>query len=107
LLDLSLNLRGVISQRLLPARLGGGLVLATEVMTQSAYVASLIQKGEIDELKEAIKKGSEEGMLLFDDCLYKLYSEGKISLADALLHADSKTDLSLKTKLSGMQKDFS
>ena len=101
LLDLSLNLRGIISQRLLPAK-GGGLVLASEVLTQSSYAASLIQKGEIDELKNAIKKGAEEGMLLFDDCLFKLYQDGKISREDALHHADSKTDLSLKIKLSGM-----
>lgn len=101
LLDLSLNLRGIISQRLLPAK-AGGLVLASEVMTQSAYVSSLIQKGEIDELKDAIRKGGEEGMQLFDDCLYQLYKKGRITHDEALHHADSRTDLALRMKLSSL-----
>ncbi|MDO9190102.1 MAG: PilT/PilU family type 4a pilus ATPase, partial [Sulfurimicrobium sp.] len=99
LLDLSLNLKGVISQRLIPS-LEGGLVLATEILLQSAYSADLIQKGQIDTLKDAIKKGTEVGMQLFDDCLFKLYKQRKISLEEALHHADSRTDLSLKVKLS-------
>lgn len=99
LLDLSLNLKGVISQRLLPA-LDGGLVLATEVLLQSAYSSSLIQKGQIDMLKDAIKKGTEVGMQLFDDCLFHLYKQRRISQEEALHHADSRTDLALKIKLS-------
>lgn len=99
LLDLSLNLKGVLSQRLLPS-LEGGLVLATEVLLQSAYSSDLIQKGQIDILKDAIKKGTEVGMQLFDDCLFRLYKQRKISQEVALHHADSKTDLALKIKLS-------
>lgn len=100
LLDLSLNLKGVISQRLLPS-LQGGLALATEVLTQSAYSSSLIQKGDVDMLKDAIKKGSHVGMQLFDDSLLELCKARRISHEEALNHADSKTDLSLKLKLSG------
>jgi twitching motility protein PilU len=99
LLDLSLNLKGVISQRLLPS-LGGGMVLATEVLLQSAYSSALIQKGQIDMLKDAIKKGTEVGMQLFDDSLFKLYKQRRISQEEALHHADSRTDLALKIKLS-------
>lgn len=100
LLDLSLNLKGVISQRLLPS-LQGGQALATEILLQSAYSASLIQKGEVDMLKDAIKKGTHVGMQLFDDCLLELCKARRISHEEALNHADSKTDLSLKLKLSG------
>lgn len=100
LLDLALNLRGVISQRLLPS-LQGGLALASEILLQSAYSAALIQKGEIDKLKDAIKKGTHEGMLLFDDCLLELCKARRISHEEAINHADSKTDLALKLKLSG------
>lgn len=100
LLDLSLNLKGVISQRLLPS-LQGGQALATEILLQSAYSSSLIQKGEVDMLKDAIKKGTHVGMQLFDDCLLELCKARRISHEEALNHADSKTDLSLKLKLSG------
>jgi twitching motility protein PilU len=99
LLDLSLNLKGVISQRLLPS-LQGGLVLATEVLLQSAYSSDLIQKGQIDTLKDAIKKGTEVGMQLFDDCLFRLYKQRMISEEVALNNADSRTDLALRIKLS-------
>lgn len=99
LLDLSLNLKGVISQRLLPGK-NGRQVLATEVMLQSAYVTEMIQKGQTDTLKDAIKKGTDVGMQVFDDCLFKLYKEGRISREEALRNADSHTDLALRIRLS-------
>lgn len=99
LLDLSLNLRGVISQRLLPA-LQGGLALATEILLQSSYVSSLIQKGQVDQLKDAIKKGTDVGMMLFDDSLLQLVKARRISEQEALHNADSKTDLGVKLRLS-------
>lgn len=99
LLDLSLNLRGVVSQRLLPS-LQGGLALATEILLQSSYASSLIQKGQVDQLKDAIKKGTDVGMLLFDDCLLQLCKAHRISEQEALHHADSKTDLGVKLRLS-------
>lgn len=100
LLDLSLNLKGVVSQRLISSIQGNGLVLACEILLQSSYSASLIQKGQVDQLKDAIKKGSSEGMLLFDDCLMELYKARKISDQEALHHADSKIDLGVKIRLS-------
>lgn len=99
LLDLSLNLKGVISQRLLPSQ-QGSQVLATEILLQSAYTSDLIQKGQVDTLKDAIRKGTEVGMQLFDDCLFRLYKQRKISEEVALHNADSRTDLALRIKLS-------
>lgn len=98
LMDLSLNLKGVVSQRLVPA-LGGGQALATEILLQSAYASSLMQKGQLDDLKDAIRKGADVGMQVFDDSLLELCKAGRISRENALLHADSKTDLNLKLKL--------
>ena len=98
LMDLSLNLQGVISQRLIK-NLSGNIVLATETMLHSAYIADLIQKGAIDELKPAIAKSLEVGMHTFDQSLFELYRNGLIDLKTALLHADSRTDLGLRMKL--------
>lgn len=97
LLDLSLNLKGVISQRLLPG-LRGGQVLAMELLLQSAYASSLIQKGEIDQLKEAIRKGAPSGMQLFDDSLLELCRAKRIAPEEALNYADSRTDLALELR---------
>jgi twitching motility protein PilU len=99
LLDLSLNLKGVVSQRLLPS-LQGGRALATEILLQTSYASSLIQKGQVDMLKDAIKKGNTEGMQLFDDSLLQLVRGRKISEQEALHNADSKTDLGVKFRLS-------
>ena len=98
LMDLSLNLRGVLAQRLIEGK-GGGRVLATEMMLWSAYVAELIQKGEVDEIKAAIAKSATVGMHTFDQSLYDLYQKGLITLPQALEHADSRTDLSLRIRL--------
>lgn len=99
LLDLSLNLKGVVAQRLLPDT-SGKQALATGILLQSAYVSELIQSGKVDVLKDAIKKGTEEGMQVFDDSLFGLYKAGRISYEDALRNADSRTDLALRIKLS-------
>ncbi len=107
LMDLSLNLRGVVAQRLVPA-LQGGRVPAVEILLHSPHVADLILKGEIDQLKEAIGHSNEAGMQTFDQSLYALYREGKIGLEQALEHADSRTDLSLRIRLtSGSMPDAS
>lgn len=98
-LELSLNLKGVLSQRLIPG-IEKQQVLASEILLQSAYASDLIRKGQIDLLKDAMKKGSEVGMQLFDDCLYQLYRNRQITLDQALLHADSRTDLGFRIKLS-------
>jgi twitching motility protein PilU len=99
LLDLSLNLQGIVAQRLVQG-LNGRRVLASEVMLHSAYVAELIQKGQVDELKSVIGRSNEIGMHSFDQSLYELYQRGEISLEQALEHADSRTDLALKVRLA-------
>ena len=98
-MDLSLNLRGVISQRLIPSK--GKLVLATEVMMQSAFLSDIILNGRINELKDAMKKSTEEGMQIFDDSLFALYKAGLITLEEAMENADSQADLSVRIRLEG------
>ncbi|TFZ05050.1 PilT/PilU family type 4a pilus ATPase [Ramlibacter rhizophilus] len=98
LMDLSLNLKGVVAQRLVQGT-AGRRVPATEVMLLSAYISELIQKGEVDELKAVIAKSNEVGMHSFDQSLHDLYQRGDITLEEALEHADSKTDLSLRVRL--------
>jgi len=101
LMDLSLNLRAIVSQRLIP-RLGGtGRVSAVEVLLNSSTIASLIQKGEVLEVKEVMKKSREMGMQTFDQALFDLYEAGAISYQDALRNADSINDLRLQIKLKG------
>ncbi len=96
--DLSLNLKAVISQRLIPT-VDGGRRAAVEVMLQTPYISELIQKGKIQEIKEAMEQGNEQGMVTFDQSLYQLYREGVISLEEALNHADSRNNLALKVRL--------
>lgn len=98
LIDLAMNLKAVISQRLLPTT-DGKAVPAFEIMLQSSYISDLIEKREIDLLKEAIEKSREMGMQTFDQSLYDLYKSGRISAETALLNADSRNNLSLKMRL--------
>jgi len=98
LMDLSLNLKGVVAQRLIQG-VAARLVPATEIMLQSPYIAELIQKGQIDQIKEAIGKSVEIGMHTFDQSLFDLFTEHEITLAQAIDNADSKTDLSLRIRL--------
>lgn len=96
--DLSLNLRAVISQRLIKTP-EGGRVPAVEILRQTAYTAELMQKGHIHELKEAMEKGSEMGMITFDQSLYAWYKQGAITQEEAMANADSRNNLSLKIRL--------
>jgi twitching motility protein PilU len=98
-MDLSLNLKGVVSLRLLPSA-SGKLALATEVLLLTPYVADLIQKGRVDEIKDAMSKGNEVGMHTFDQSLFDLYKAGHLSQQDALRYADSHTDLALHIRLT-------
>ena len=100
LVDLSLNLRAVISQRLVRT-VDGKRVPAVELLLRTPFVSDLIAKGEIDALKEAMKQGTASGMMTFDQSLYKLYADGKISYKEALVNADSQTDLALQIRLVG------
>ncbi len=99
LLDLSINLVGVVSQRLIPG-LKEKLVPAVEVMVQSPYISDLIAKGEIMGIKEAMAHSTGAGMVTFDQALYALYEQGRISKEEALYNADSRTDLSLRMRLA-------
>jgi len=103
LMDLSLNLRALVSQRLIPLKEGKGRVAAVEVMLNSPLIADLIFKGEVHEIKEIMKKSRELGMQTFDQALFDLYEEGKISYEDALRNADSVNDLRLNIKLNSKE----
>jgi twitching motility protein PilU len=100
LTDLSLNLRAVVSLRLLPGT-SGRRVPAVEVMHLTPYISDLIIKGEIAELKEAMKAGRDVGMQTFDESIYRLYAAGRINYATAIDAADSRTDLALRIRLEG------
>jgi twitching motility protein PilU len=100
LVDLSLNLKAVVSQRLLHA-VDGTRVPAVELLLVTAYMSELIEKGEIATIREAMKQNSEVGMQTFDQALYALYAAGTIGYAEALEHADSRTDLALQIRLQG------
>ncbi len=99
LIDLSLNLKAMISQRLVPLKNSKGRVAAVEILLNTPYISDLIFKGEVAEIKEQMKKGRELGMQTFDQALFDLYEEGKISYEDALRNADSVNDLRLSIKL--------
>ncbi|AZP11488.1 PilT/PilU family type 4a pilus ATPase [Undibacterium parvum] len=99
LLDLSMNLKGVVSQRLVPA-IKQKRVLALEVLLQTSFISELMQRGRLSEIKDAMSKGNEEGIVTFDQSLFALYLAGKISAETAIQNADSSTDLSLRIRLS-------
>ena len=99
LMDLSLNLKGIISQRLVP-KAGGGRCAAIEILLNSPFVSDLIFKGEVHALKEAMAKATEMGMQTFDQALYQLFEAGLITFEDALRNADSVSELKLTIKLN-------
>lgn len=103
LMDLSLNLKAFISQRLVPMRTGKGRAAAVEVMLNSPLISDLIFKGDVHEIKEIMAKSRELGMQTFDQALFDLYEDGKISYEDALRNADSVNDLRLKIKLQSKE----
>ena len=100
LMDLSLNLKGLISQRLIPRKEAKGRVVAIEILLNSPLISDLIFKGEVHEIKEIMKKSRELGMQTFDQALFDLYEADKITYEDALRNADSVNDLRLNIKLN-------
>jgi len=100
LMDLSLNLRCVASQRLIPKIDGSGRVAAVEVLLHSPLISDLIYKGDVHAIKEIMAKSRELGMQTFDQALFELFESGQISYDDALRNADSVNDLRLKFKLN-------
>ncbi|MCJ7555403.1 MAG: PilT/PilU family type 4a pilus ATPase [Gammaproteobacteria bacterium] len=99
LMDMSLNIRALISQRLLPRESGSGRVAAMEIMLHSPLIADLIFKGEVARIKEIMAKSTRLGMNTFDQALYDLFEQGAIGYEDALRNADSKNELRLRIKL--------
>jgi len=100
LMDMSLNLRAIISQRLIQSR-DGKRVAAIEILINTPYISELIRKGEFGEIKEVMEKGSAEGMQTFDQSLYDLFKKGKIDLKSALSNADSRSNLEWRINFGG------
>ena len=98
-LDLSLNLRGLVSQRLIPS-VDGRRAAAFEILLGTPRVCDLVKQGKVDEIKEVIDKSEEQGMQTFDSALYTLFRQGRISEEEALKNADSRNNLRLKIQLS-------
>ena len=105
LLDLSMNLRAIVSQRLVPRADGQGRVPAVEVMLATPLISDMILKNRIDELRELMSRSRDLGMQTFDQALFDLYANGVISAQDALRNADSFNDLRLRMKLRGQDLD--
>jgi twitching motility protein PilU len=103
-MHLSLSLRAVISQRLVPS-MDGARVAAIEILIDTPRIKDLIKQGDIDSLKEAMEQGVQEGCQTFDQALFTLYKENKITLQQALMNADSANNLRLKIKLEGLTGD--
>jgi twitching motility protein PilU len=103
-LQLSLNLRAIISQRLIPS-VDGRRVPALEIMLDTPRIKDLIKKAEVDTLKEAMEQGIEEGCQTFDHVLFHLYKAQRITIEQALINADSANNLRLKIKLEGLKGD--
>ncbi|MGH7871376.1 MAG: PilT/PilU family type 4a pilus ATPase [Candidatus Binatia bacterium] len=103
-LQLSLNLRAIVSQRLVPS-VDGKRTPALEVLIDTPRIKDLIKKGDVDTLKEGMEQGVQEGSQTFDQALFALYKEGKIRLEQALINADSANNLRLKIKLAGLKVD--
>ena len=99
LMDLSLNIKALISQRLIPKKEGAGRAAAIEIMLNSPLIADMIFKGEVNAIKEVMAKSRELGMETFDGALFNLYESGSISYEEALKNADSVNDLRLRIKL--------
>jgi twitching motility protein PilU len=105
LMDLSLNIRAMISQRLVPRDGDAGRIAAMEIMLHSPLIADLIFKGEVAQIKEVMARSTRLGMKTFDQALFELYEESCISYEDALRNADSKNELRLRVKLESRRDD--
>lgn len=99
LMDLSLNLKAVVAQQLLPRKGGKGRRAVVEVLINTPLASDMIRKGDVHKLKELMKRSGEQGMVTFDQALYDLYQEGEINYEDALKYADSANEVRLTIKL--------
>lgn len=105
LMDLSLNIRALVSQRLIPRQGGAGRVAAMEIMLNSPLIADLIFKGEVSQIKEVMSRSNRSGMQTFDQSLFELYEARLITIEEALRNADSKNELRLRVKLESKRRD--
>jgi twitching motility protein PilU len=105
LMDLSLNIRALISQRLIPREGGTGRIAAMEIMLHSPLIADLIFKGDVAQIKEVMGRSTRIGMKTFDQALFELYEAGHITYEEALRNADSKNELRLRVKLESKRDD--
>lgn len=105
LMDLSLNIRALISQRLIPRESGSGRIAAMEIMLQSPLISDLIFKGEVSAIKEVMARSNRLGMKTFDQALFDLYNNYQISYEDALRSADSKNEIRLRIKLESQREE--
>jgi twitching motility protein PilU len=103
-MDLSLNLRGIVAQQLVPTVDGKNRRAAIEVLLNTPLVADTIRKGEVHKIKEIMTSSAEHGMQTFDKALFELYVDGEISYENAIAHADSKNDLRLMIKMYSDQQ---
>lgn len=99
-LDLSLNLRAVVAQRLIPKKDGSGRCVAVEILINTPLIGDLIEKGAVSEIKDVMKRSRELGMQTFDQAVYDLYKKGEITYEEALKNADSPNEVRLMIKLS-------
>ncbi len=104
-MDLSLNLRAIIAQQLIPTPDGKGRRAAIEILLNSQLISDYIRKGEVHEIKPVMKRSREQGMQTFDQALFDLFDAGEITYQDALKHSDSPNDLRLQIKLAGKTPD--
>jgi twitching motility protein PilU len=104
LMDMSLNIRALISQRLIPREAGSGRIAAMEIMLNSPLIQDLIFRGEVAKIKEVMARSTRIGMKTFDQALFDLYEQGHISYEDALRNSDSKNELRLRVKLESKRE---
>jgi twitching motility protein PilU len=104
LMDLSLNITALISQRLIPRENGMGRVAAMEIMLASPLISDLIFRGEVAMIKDVMAKSNRLGMQTFDQALYQLYEDGAISYEEAIRNADSQNEIRLKIKLESKRE---
>jgi twitching motility protein PilU len=105
LMDLSLNIRALISQRLIPREAGAGRIAAMEIMLNSPLIQDLIFRGEVAKIKEVMARSNRIGMKTFDQALFEMYEQGYISYEDALRNSDSKNELRLRVKLESKREN--
>lgn len=107
LMDLSLNLKAIVAQQLIPTPDGKGRRVVVEVLINTPLAADLIRKGEVHKLKDLMKRSNQQGMKTFDQALYDLYREGEITQEDAIHHADSANEVRLMIRLKDSEVDSS